>query len=57
MEWHILFIKSFVSEFLKKVAGKVMIQYCQTYPLVSGTIPIMEGLVLCLIFCSHSAKV
>ena len=56
MEWHILFIKSFVSEFLKKVARKVMIQYCQTYPLVSGTIPIMEGLVLCLIFVAIQQK-
>ena len=46
MEWHIYF----VSEFLKKVAR-------QSYPIVSGTISIVEGLVLCLIFCSHSAKV
>ena len=37
MECHILFIKPFVSEFKKKIARKVMIQYCQTYPLVSGS--------------------
>ena len=47
MEWHIYF----VSEFLKKVARQT------TYPIVSGTTSIVEGLVLCLIFCSHSAKV
>ena len=28
MECHILFIKPFVSEFKKKIARKVMIQYC-----------------------------
>ena len=39
----ILFIKPFVSEFLKEVAHQT------TYPIVSGTISIVEGLVLCLI--------